>query len=349
MRKTILDSRRKTEFCVFIVTVLVFYYIPNQVLGNPLHPKSSKIRISSFQVPDYAVAGEPFIVNLTIEKNKLFPLHFFIQIDLLDEFTGIPKTTIGTKYVQFGFKIKDHLSIKCTIRVGDVSYLTGVYNLQASLFGDYPHLKWTKKTPITSTTKGLHLTPPLDQVHILNVDVTQNLIESQKSFLVNVSVETPVSLSDSTWVEIDLVEKPPLIPQIEGVINIPGLGSQKTELGNSRASPLYTSGNSQIYQINCYLRKSEMSLSTFNIQAVVYVTIEGNDYQADASAYYGIVHEQPLIKDWKGWSVLAVIAFFGVLIAIALIAFTTRILYPMYKIKKVELDKEKERIFKIRH
>jgi hypothetical protein len=174
------------------------------------------------------------------------------------------------------------------------------------------------------------------------MNVTQNLGEEDTKFIAKVNVSNNGSFDAMTWVCIDLIQKPSVIPQVEGIINIPALTSEKIELGKSNMTSI-KSNTTEYFSIPCYLRKTEKNKNEFYIQALVYVDIDGVDYQVDASTYYGIFNEQPICQG--SWCVIIILgAIFGALIAVGIIAVIIRILYPLYRIKKVKLKEERKRI-----
>jgi hypothetical protein len=198
--------------------------------------------------------------------------------------------------------------------------------------------------------QGIHIKTKLtekNKVHIVNMSVPEKLNISQTDFYVWVNVTNNGSFDANTWIQVNLVEKPSAIPQIEGIITIPAMTSERKELGKSNKINIdYAPGqNNHSFKVHCFLRETEYDKTEFNIQAAAFVTIDGNDYQVDTSTYYGIFHEQPICQG--SWCMLLIFGIiFGVLIAISIIVVIIRILYPLYRIKKVKLKEERERIEK---
>ena len=98
--------------------------------------------------------------------------------------------------------------------------------------------------------------------------------------------------------------------------------------------------------VNCTLRETEKKKEKFDIEAILFVNVDGNLYKVDSSTQQGIYREPSfgnILSNWLFWTSIVVVI---VLVIIGLSALIVRILYPLYKKKKVELKKEMKKLEK---
>ena len=198
-----------------------------------------------------------------------------------------------------------------------------------------------------STVRGIQLKSKLcekDKVRIYEMEVIEILEEGEDEFDVVVRVINEGWFDASARIRVDMIEKPSAIPEFEKFVNLEGLASERKELGRSAQKIVKSQYGKEDFVVPCYLRSIESKKERFTIEAVLFVNIEGREYQVDSSTLYEIYHEQPI---WREENYLSIIgAVFGGLIAFFLIVVIIRILYPLYHIKKIKLGEEKERIDK---
>ena len=303
-----------------------------------------RITITEITVPNVVNAGERFRINISVQNNRFLPVKLQLRTDLLDGLLQLITKDIGNKpeFTCPG-KTTKTMTINCTIREGDIDWYKEEYNIQSVLLQKMPLVGWITRDH--STIQGIHVKSPFgekDKVRILTVNAPETISENNATFDVSIELSNEGRFDASTWVRVDLVEKQAIIPELEQVNILRGLASERKELGRSSEIQV-EKGTLQEITISCRLRETEMSKERFNIEAVLFVNLSGQHYHVDTSTMHGIHHTQPFFEH----NYLQLVAgIFGILIALFLIVFIIRILYPAYYIKKVKLNEEKKRIDK---
>ena len=325
---------------LFFLSISIF---PAQASSGNILPKG-RIRISDFQVPDLVNGGEQFSVNVTITNDRFLPIRIQIRIDLLDGLLQLIKKDVGEgPFVICPGKTMKTYQITCLIRNGDINWYQGQYNIQAVLLQKIPFIGIITRD--TSTAQGLHLnTQALDnnKLRILNIYAPEIIDEDTNVFDVTINVSNEGVFDVQTWVRVDLVEKPSIIPELEQYNVLQIMGAQRKELGRSNEQCIQP-GAVQEFTVHCYIRDTEHNKATFNIQALLFVNDSGEHTQVDSSQILGISHTQPFIQQNFLYIVIAV---FGVIVMLFLIVLIIRILYPAYYIKKNKLREKKQKMEK---
>lgn len=269
----------------------------NGQLGD-IFPKE-KIDIIDFQTTNTAYAEESFLVNITIENNRVYPVKLSIRVDLLNGMLECMKKEIGKEnlFVIEGKKER-MISIPCVIRAGDIDWYKEEYNVKAIVFREYPLIDRSVQTDI-STVRGIHVQSMFsekDKAKILDVTVKDTLKKDEDSFTVNLLIKNDGYYPIDIWACIDLVDKSSVMPELEEYIDLKGLSSERKQLGRTERYIPINPGCEKKFTINCELSRSEIEKKRFNIQAVLTVDLDGNEYTVDTSSLYGIYHEQPLCR-----------------------------------------------------
>ncbi len=325
---------------LFFLSILI---IPAQATSGNILPKS-RIRISDFQVPDLVNGGEQFPVNVTITNDRFLPIRIQIRVDLLDGLLQLIKKDVGEgPFVICPGKTTKTYQTTCLIREGDINWYQGQYNLQAVLLQKIPVLGIITRD--TSMVQGLHMntqTWDKNKLRILNIYAPEIIDEDTNDFDVTITVSNEGVFDAQTWVRVDLVERPSIIPELEQYNVLQIMGAQRKELGRSNEKCLQP-GATQEFTVHCYLRNTEQSKATFNIQAILFVNDSGEHTQVDSSLILGVSHTQPFVQQNFLYIVIAV---FAVLIVLLLIVLIVRILYPAYYIRKMKLRAKKQKMEK---
>jgi len=338
--------RGKLLLGIFFSIILISISVDGQGLGD-IWPKA-RVRIIDFHAPDVAKAGETFTMNVTIRNNRILPVRITVRVDLLNGMLESIKKNIGKEsmFVCPG-KTSKIIPIDCIVREGDIDWYKEEYNIQAVLFMEFP-LMGRSVLRDSSTVRGIHVKSRLqekDKVRIFDVNVTEELGEGEDEFEVFVTVINEGAFDALTHVQVDMIEKPSAIPALEelelDVLEGIGMAAVRKKLGEIKHE-FVKSGCERELVIPCSLRKTESKKERFIIEAVLFVNIDGKEYQVDSSTLYEIYHEQPFLLE-ENYLLIIGLAFGG-LIAFFMIVVIIRVLYPLYHIKKIKLKEEKERI-----
>ena len=325
-----------------IVFSIVLLSLPaNGYSAGDIIPKG-RVKITDFDVPNMVNAGEPFSINVTIKNDRFLPVKLKLRADLLDGLLEFIKKSTGEEPIfTCPGRTTTTIQIDCVIRDGDIDWYKEEYNIQAVLFQKIPLIGWISRG--FSTVQGIHVKSRLgekDNVRILSIKAPEIIDEDATTFDVSITVSNEGSFDFSIWTSVDMVEKPSILPGLEQYNLLRGLASERKELGRSNEETIKP-GETKTIHISCELRETEANKERFNIEAVLFVNFNGQHFQVDTSTMQGIYHEQSFLEQNY---LLIIAAVFGVLIALAIIVFIIRILYPSYYIKRIKLKEEKKRI-----
>lgn len=337
--------RRKLLLGIFFSIILISISVDGQGLGDRLN---SRVEITNFEAPDTAIAGKEFPVKVTIKNDRFLPVRTTVRVDLFDGLLNCIKKNIGEEPLRICRGRRSiTIQINCTIREGDINWFKEIYNVQALLYQDFTFLGASYLLD-RSTVQGIHVKSRFcekDKVRIEEVRVIEELGEGEDEFEVFVTVINEGAFDALTHVQVDMIEKPSAIPALEelelDVLEGMGMAAVRKKLGEIKHE-FVKSGCERELVIPCSLRKTESKEERFIIEAVLFVSIDGKEYQVDSSKVFEIYHQQSFCweQDW----LLVVVGVFAGLIALGIIVVIIRILYPLYHIKKIKLKEEKERI-----
>lgn len=341
--------RKSLAVVIFCVVLLI---LPNTVSSQSLILKP-RVNITEFQVPNNVSVNHPFSVNVTIENNRalgFLPRYAQVRIYLTNEL-GLEEKEIGhSDYQRIWLAPHNFTDILCTIPEGDIDWFKERYDLRASVY-----FRFCGRHIGASSVRGTHVKTPFwekDKVRITSLSVKESIgsddsiicnCEKQNEFIVNIDAINEGSFKANTSARVYLIEKPSMIPELDkyGLL-VEGFGSIRREIGNSNSKKISPQGDDE-FNVTCKLRETEMEKDEFDIQAVLFVEIDGKLYEVDSSALYGIDHVSNAEDLKQALTAIAIITIILLLI-FALASVTVRILYPLYKKKKVELQKDLKKL-----
>jgi len=327
---------------IFFSILLISFPVDGLSIGDRL---KLRVEITDFDAPDVAIAGENFSVKVSIKNDRFLPMITMVRVDLLDGLLNCIKKNIGEEPLCIcRGRISTTIEIDCVIREGDIDWFKEKYNVQALLFRNFIFLGGGYQLD-KSTIQGIHVKSRLcekDKVRIFDVDVPEELDMYKDNFYVKVWVMNEGAFEVKAKVQVDMIEKPSAIPELEKLGLLKGFATERKELGISDEKILEPHYGKDKFIVKCDLRSIESKKEQFKIEALLFVNIDGREYQVDSSTLYEIYHEQPFLRE-ENYLLIIGLAFGG-LIAFFLIVVIIRVLYPLYHIKKIKLKEEKERI-----
>lgn len=311
----------KKTWIFFIFLLLVTTSVTVNALEIIPFLYKKKLEIIDINVQDYGFAGDHFPVNVIIKNNRIFSVIISVRVDLLNGALECIKKEIGNHtYRKLGPREELKLPIDCIVRKGDIDWYKEEYNVRAVLFREFDLLG--RRIPVDeSTTRGIHIKSPFsekEKVKIKEVNVKDILNETEEEFNVIVKVSNEGFFNVSAWIRIDLVEKPAALPELEEYLDIKAFATERKELGNSSFKPIKSHCETR-FVVHCSLRRCEIEKKRFNIEAVLFVNIDGMEYQVDTSTLYSIYHKQPICREEGCWFLGGIII--GVSAAVLFIAF----------------------------
>ncbi|MEM0492345.1 MAG: hypothetical protein QXS02_00065 [Candidatus Thermoplasmatota archaeon] len=305
---------------------------------------TGRFYIKGIDAPDTVKTGENFTVVVSVKNDKLLPTRGVVKINLLSGLLETMQKDIGvTEERIFEGKTTTYLTINCVIREGDTNWYKEVYNIEAVLVQRLPIIGWVIRD--TSTIKGLHIVSPLcekDKIQLICLESPELLDEGKDSFETLVHVKNSGLISFPVWVRVDIVEKASVLPELEQYNILQGFASERKEIGRSDER-IIPAGSTESFRIQCYLREADLMKKQFMIQAVLYVNVNGSQYQVDTSTFQSIIREESFIKKY---SIEIVIGVFLFLIGLLIIVLIIRIIYPAYVVKRIKVQEERRRVEK---
>jgi len=291
---------RKVSCITFFLIILL---TPLSGISNGNLLQNIKVGIIDFEAPNIAYADKTFNVTVTLQNNRISPIWVSIRIELLDGLLELINKNIGNDsfLLKHGEKSK---KITCKIREGDIDWYKQEYNIKAILYRDFPLFKKSFLRD-SSTVRGIQVKSRLsekDKVRIYSISVPPIIKVKDSKFDVDLKVVNEGSYNTNVRIKIFLIEKPSVIPELEDYLDLSAIATERKEIGRSSDDTIeIKSHNNKDFKIHCEIRKSESKKEKINIQAVVFVNIDGKEYQVDQSSLYGIYHNQSIIEDENIW------------------------------------------------
>ncbi|MBU0497407.1 MAG: hypothetical protein KKG04_05565 [Candidatus Thermoplasmatota archaeon] len=323
---------------ILLITIVVLILCSSfEVLGGPLGILKPRIRIVQVTiVNDIVVPNETFEVGVTVAKQRFRRFHGEAQVFLTN--SGLIREAIGNQLISFctGNICSDTFIIPCIINDVEAEWYQESYGIQVVVYEEigFPIFGTLLAKRDSYTIESIRVLSQYwekDKVTLGGIIVPETLEKDHEAFTVEVIVVNDGAFNYNATVRIDLVEKPSAIPQLEQLNLVEGLATIRKELGE-KFIPLKAECPGQQVIVPCMLRDSEIGLTHFTIQAVLFVDIDEVKYQVDSSTYYEIDHEQSFLRSDNLPLIIGIIM--GVLATIGGFFFFIRILYPLYFIKK---------------
>jgi len=280
-----------------------------------------KVGITRLDAPDVAYAGEKFNVSVTLKNDRFLTFNVTVRVDLLNGMLECIKKNIGEKTMDLKRNEGKTEPIPCTIREGDIDWYREEYNIQAVLFVNFPRIDKSILRD-SSTVRGVHVKSRLgekDKVRIYDVSAPLKVEEDPEEnviFNVQVNVTNDGHYDVNALVRIDLIEKPSALPELEEYLDLKTFAVERKEIGKTKKTTI-KGGENDTFNVTCELRRTEIEKERFNIEAVLFVNIDGMEYQVDSSTLYGIYHKQPLCRDEECWFIIGTVL--GCIIALILV------------------------------
>ncbi len=331
--------------------VLIFFLVFSSggASGNVFNSKT-RLRISHIQVnlKEPIEVGEKFNVSVTV-TNKLWH-RVFSELHAYITCIGLPQKEIGNISVVIpGHKNKD-ITIPCEIDWLDASWYQENYNIKVVLFTKPLGLLLQRDISTLESVRVISKFWEKDKLKIEKFDPPQKwetksnegwfTQSAVKNGIINVTVLNGGGCPFDVKVVVYMVEGISLgIPIIEGI------GETRKELGIGTAT--IEPKTSCELSINCTLRDADREKREFNVEAFLFANVDGNLYKVDQSTKQSI--ENPVsdlgeaVVVYGPWIWVIFIAAIG---TIFLFAVTIRVLWPLLKIKRNEVEIRRRQVEK---
>jgi len=347
------------KFFLLVLIGMMFLSIP--IVSSIDLPRRPRVRIDKVEIPNLIdnipiKVNDSFEINIYITKERLFPLCGEVVVYL--NYAGIIQQEIGrSEDVKINvLEFEDKIPIICTIDAFDANSIQEKYSIVAVLYekkllGGFRErdrssvesvnivTEWWEKNKVIISD----FNPPENwgNNNVENNDYTLKAT-ADESDKITVNISNYAAYNFDIKVKINLIEKPPSdIPFIEG------MGELKKEIGSATTTVQAGEENKEV-EVICSLREADIERKKLDVQAVLYVKIDGQWYEVDTSTIQTI--HVPLSGDPLDWIKEYGLLIWGIFVAgigtILLIAVTVRLFFPYYKIKRKELKQKVEKMEK---
>jgi hypothetical protein len=354
--------QRRIPYLILIVlipTIILSTTVSSIDLSGRPRVRIDKIEIPKLINNEAIKVNEPFEINIYISKERLFPLSGEVVVYLTC--AGFIQQEIGRgEDIKINIlKSKDKIPITCIIDTFDANTVQEKYSIVAVLYAkkiiggfrekDRSSVEnvniatewWEKNKVIISDFE------PPEKWEDVNNDGYEATAEAQldqtpiaeEKGVIKVNISNNAVYNFSIKIKVYMIEKSSTnIPFIEGI------GEIKKEIGCINTT--IPAGEKNEVNIKCSLREADREKKSFNVQAVLYVDVDGQWYEVDTSSIQSIKVPYNLwdgIKEYGLWIWIVFIASIG---TVLLIAVTVRLFLPYYKLKSKELKQKIEKIEK---
>lgn len=326
---------------ISIIILLLLLTLPMQESNSKIILPKSKVRITNIETVNEVNAGDEFVVNITVQNDRIYQVTVFVEIDLLDKILGTKKKALNkiVEQKQIPRGTSDTIRLACVIQEEDIEDCWKEQIIQAVLF-EKKILKWRAADDIATGIEVKTKLNEKEKVRIEDFIVSNDFLEENETdFSVFVDVINDGSYDFTSWIRIDFVERAFLGPLIEPLEDLKFFELERKELNRSADITLDANGGWNNSKINCHIPKVDQEKKRFHIQALIFVKIDGIDYQVDSSTMIGIYHDQPAPDEFY---FLIIGAIAGIILTMIIIIVGIRILYPIYYVKRIELKEKKK-------
>lgn len=334
---------------VLILVIITMLFLPCSMATGIFDTSRPRVRIDDVEVPllpnnEPIKVGDVFPIDICLTNERLI-FRFSGEAIVYLTCVGICQKEIGRKenIVITPRSENQEIQVDCTIDALDANSIQQKYDIKVVLY-EKKILGGFKEVD-SSTIESVNIVTEFwekDKVKILNFKPPENWstkgdfsglnVKATEKESVYVDVLNSGAYEYDVVVRVDLVEKTSLgIPLTEG------FGEIKKEIGEEYAT--LEPGEDKEICVCCELKEADRDKRVFNLQATLFVDIDGVLYEVDESTIQSV---KVSIESWGDalivygpWIWIIIIAATGTLL---LIVYTVRVIWPYSKYKKRELE-----------
>lgn len=309
-----------------------------------------RVRIDNVEVPllkcDKPIkVGDNFTVNIEIINNKLLS-RFSGEVHIYLTCAGVRQKEIGKeKDVVIPPRMKQNISVVCTIDEFDANSIQEKYNIMAVLY-QKKLLGWLKEGD-RSTIESVNIVTKCWEKGKVKMSAfktpdfwsTETIsTKAVKKGTICVDLINDGAYDFDVMVRVDLVEKPSM-----GIPFIEGFGEIRKEIGRTVAYLKPYSTQEDIC-IPCTLKEADRDKRELNVQAVLFVNMNGALREVDKSTVQGIEVNLTTVESIINYGFIAWAIFVGAIGTLLLVAATIKVIWPFLKVKQQETKEKLEKI-----
>lgn len=305
----------------------------------------SRIRIDDVEInKDKPVqVGNQFNIEVNISKNgwSLFKRRFVGELRAYLICAGLPQKEIGKEDFIFKLtrkKTKDNVTISCQIKDIDANWYQERYNIKVMLYRNI--LGFSIRRDVF-TKESVHIISKFlekDKLKITKFEPPKNWTsESEergsKKSVANVTMRNDGACDFDVKVVVYLVEEKPL-----GIPFLEGFGEERKEIGVNYIQDIEPQTEPNI-SIDCLVGETDWYTGKFDVRAVLFADVDGIFYEVDKSTIQTIkVESEDIIEAIKIHGPIIWLSFLAAIGTILLVAITLRVIWPLLKIKRSEME-----------
>ncbi len=331
-----------------IMILFFICFLTSSLMAEARIQGGRRIRIDNVEInEDKPIdAGETFNVSVNVIKNRILRFGGELRVYLIC--AGLPQMEIGKEDFIFKTSIKKIktnkiVTVPCQIKDIDANWYQEKFNIKVML---YSNILGSSIRRDVFTKESVHIISKFwekEKLRITKFDPANEWkIKSEaggliktgaEEYVIDVNVRNEGLCEFDVRVVIYLIEKRSL-----GVPFVEGFGEERKEIGMGAETTIEPKTD-RTFNIACTLRETEWGKSEFDVRAVLFADVDGILYEVDKSTIQTIqIKAENIGEAIKMYGPLMWIVFLAAMGTILLVAVTLRVLWPLMKIKRNEVE-----------
>lgn len=346
---------KKSLLLFFILLIIILSSNSTSTTGLFGKPK---VRINDIKIqnePEFIQTNKIFMVQVSLINERVF---FKFQGELHAYLTsvGFPDIEIGKENIT-KFKDSCTINIPCFIKDTDINNYVEIYKITVILYEKRFGFLFKKDSSSLETIRIISKFWEKDKVRIVEFKpvekwpavpiikeqetkeyVQSPLSKAEGEHDIPVKIKNDGKLDVSGIIRIYLIDKPSILPFVEGFNEI------RKEIGITEFDLKSNGEDTKI--VRCHIREADAYKEQFDVQAILFVNIDGMEYEVYESSIQSIKVDDSVLETivfFGFWSWIVSIALLFIILLFVLII---RIVWPAYQIKRRELKKHYNNIKK---
>lgn len=342
-------SRKIIAITILCITIFLSTSASGFTIFNEPRVRIDNVEVLLLKCDKPIKVGDDFTVNVEIINNKLLS-RFSGEVHIYLTCAGVRYKEIGKeKDVVIPPRMKWNISVVCTIDEFDANSIQEKYDIMAVLY-QKKLLGWLKEEDrsaiesVNIVTKcwekdkvkmSAFKPPDFWSTETVGAGISMKAV---KKGTICVDLINDGAYDFDVMVRVDLVEKPSM-----GVPFIEGFGEIRKEIGRTVAYLKPYSTKEDIC-IPCTLKEADRDKRELNVQAVLFVNMNGTLLEVDKSTVQGIEVNLTAVESIINYGFITWAIFIGAIGTLLLVAATIKVIWPFFKVKQQEAKEKLEKI-----
>ncbi len=344
-------SRKIIAITILCITIFLSTSASGFTIFNEPRVRIDNVEVLLLKCDKPIKVEDDFTVNVEIINNKLLS-RFSGEVHIYLTFAGVRQKEIGKeKDVVIPPIMKQNVSVVCTIDEFDANSIQEKYDIVAVLY-QKKLLGWLKEWD-RSTIESVNIVtkcwekdkvkmsafkpPDFWSTETVGASISMKAV---KKGTIYVDLINDGAYDFDVMVRVDLVEKPSM-----GVPFIEGFGEIRKEIGRTvDYLNLKPYSAQEGICIPCTLKEADRDKRELNVQAVLFVNMNGTLLEVDKSTVQGIEVNLTTVESIINYGFIAWATFIGAIGTLLLVAATIKVIWPFFKVKQQETKEKLEKI-----